>query len=124
MTNEEARNVIECMITNIVGDFANREMTKGAKHTYDALEKAEEALEKAEKYRWHDLRKNQADLPDTTRNVLIAYTDFENDSYSFYDVAFLGVENLWYSTEHNNFEYHDEGYDVIAWKEIDLYEEK
>lgn len=46
VTNKEARNVIECMITNIVGDFADREMPKGAKHTYDALEKAEEALEK------------------------------------------------------------------------------
>lgn len=47
MTNEEAKSVIECLITNIVGDFADKEMTKDAKHTFDALEKANEALEKS-----------------------------------------------------------------------------
>ena len=49
MTNEEARIVMECLITNIVGDFASEEMPNGAKHTVEALETAKEAIEAAGK---------------------------------------------------------------------------
>lgn len=78
------------------------------------------------KYRWHDLRKNPEDLPeDIYRNVIIAYEDFEEKSgYKYYDVAFLDVDDLWYSAEISNYGYHDEGFFVVAWREIEPFEEE
>lgn len=35
---------------------------------YEAIEMAVEALEKADKYRWHDLSKNPDDLPEADGN--------------------------------------------------------
>lgn len=79
----------------------------------------QEDLRKA-KYRWHDLRKNPEDLPNNTRTVIIAYEGFEGKSgYKYYDVAFLGAGDLWYSAEVYNFEYHDEGFLVLAWREVE-----
>lgn len=46
LTKEEARVVIECMLTDMVGEYADKEMPIGVKRTFDALETAEEALEK------------------------------------------------------------------------------
>ena len=54
MTNEEAKTRMENLIYFYIplGD------------SLEAIDKAIEALEKADKYRWHDLRKNPDDLPE------------------------------------------------------------
>lgn len=49
MTYEEASDVIECLLIDIVLSFAGKDMPKSAKCTFEALEKAKEALEKADK---------------------------------------------------------------------------
>lgn len=51
----------------------------GIKYVYPdpedyAIEEAIEALKRAEKYKWHDLRKDPDDLPDIEHEVEVAYT--------------------------------------------------
>ena len=53
MTNEEAIKAIKC-------NYPPENYTR----LRGALDMAIEALEKADKYRWHDLRKNPDDLPE------------------------------------------------------------
>lgn len=73
MTYEEASDVIECLLIDIVLSFAGKEIPKAEKCTFEALEKAKEALKEVDKYRWHDLRKNPNDLPPNEHEVEIAY---------------------------------------------------
>lgn len=81
-------------------------------------------LKELRKYAWHDLRKNPEDLPNTTREVNITFEDLEeNSGFKYYDVAFFGESNEWYSSETENFSYKDKGFNVIAWCEIKPYEE-
>lgn len=51
----------------------------GIKYVYPdpedyAIEEAIEVLKRAEKYRWHDLRKDPDDLPEIEHEVVVAYT--------------------------------------------------
>ena len=51
----------------------------GIKYVYPdpedyAIEEAIEVLKRAEKYKWHDLRKDPDDLPDIEHEVEVAYT--------------------------------------------------
>lgn len=45
MTNKETIAVIECVLTDIAGNHADKEMPEGMKRLFEALEKAENALE-------------------------------------------------------------------------------
>lgn len=47
------------------------------KITYDACAVGIKALEKSDKYRWHDLRKNPEDLPPNEHEVDIAYIGYK-----------------------------------------------
>ena len=93
------------------------------------------ALEKVEKYRWHDLRKNPADLPtvngsyrviyadDTYRDMLECYTaDFNIEFQHFGHYEQLEHNELAGSPVESWFEWEDEDI-VTAWKEIDIFEE-
>ena len=84
---------------------------------YEAIEMAVDALEKADKYRWHDLRKNPDDLP-------------EDNGYgkSEYVLVMIGTPE-WYSCE---WAYYHHGkklwstYDqnVFAWRYIEPFKEE
>lgn len=49
MTYKEAYNIIECELTNMTGEFADREMPEAIKRIYDALNVAENSLERCQK---------------------------------------------------------------------------
>ena len=70
MTYEEARK-------DLFHLYANADCVDFADSETDALGIAIEALEKADRYRWHDLRKNPDDLPETGIECL-AIDDFGN----------------------------------------------
>ena len=69
MTPEEAIKKIQARIDT---DFLNNEPFP------TELEMAIEALEKADKYAWHDLRKDPTDLPPCEHEVEIAYKGFDH----------------------------------------------
>lgn len=58
MTNEDAKTIMDNLI------YLYRPLGNSLKAWHMAIE----ALEKADKYRWHDLRKNPDDLPDADGN--------------------------------------------------------
>ena len=83
---------------------------------YEAIEMAVDALEKADKYRWHDLRKNPDDLP-------------EDNGYgkSEYVLVMIGTPE-WYSCEwayysHNAKMWSTYEQNVFAWRYIEPFEE-
>ena len=85
---------------------------------YEAIEMAVDALEKADKYKWHDLRKNPDDLPE----------GFECGYESEYVLAMIGTpewnsweqayyhhgKRLWSTYEQN----------VFAWRYIEPFKEE
>ena len=83
---------------------------------YEAIEMAVDALEKADKYRWHDLRKNPDDLPEADGN-----------SESEYVLAMIGTPE-WNSWEqayyhHGKRMWSTYEQDVFAWRYIEPFEE-
>ena len=84
---------------------------------YEAIEMAVEALEKADKYRWHDLRKNPDDLPEADGNsesdyvlVMIGTPEWNNWEQAYYHHG----KRLWSTYEQN----------VFAWRYIEPFEEE
>ena len=82
-----------------------------------AFEEAIEALEKADKYRWHDLRKNPDDLPEAIGN-----------SESDYVLVMIGTpewnswEQAYYKHDKKMWSTYEQ--DVFAWRYIEPFEEE
>ena len=83
----------------------------------DAIYVAIEALEKADKYRWHDLRKNPDDLPEADGNsesgyvlVMIGTPEWNSWEQAYYHHG----KRLWTTYEQN----------VSAWRYIEPFEEE
>lgn len=95
-----------------------------------ALERCENQYKLLVKYRWHDLRKNPDDLPDTTRKIVIVIdilgVTFEENGYFLQQENKFKLQSIW-TGERNNWTYREydlkEGMKVIAWKEIEPFEE-
>lgn len=84
---------------------------------YKAIEMAVEALEKADKYRWHDLRKNPDDLPEADGNsesdyvlVMIGTPEWNSWEQAYYHHG----KRLWSTYEQN----------VFAWRYIEPFKEE
>ena len=84
---------------------------------YEAIEMAVEALEKADKYRWHDLSKNPDDLPEADGNsesdyvlVMIGTPEWNSWEQAYYHHG----KRLWSTYEQN----------VFAWRYIEPFEEE
>ena len=85
---------------------------------YEAIEMAVEALEKADKYRWHDLRKNPDDFPEAVGGgyesdyvlVLIGTPEWNSWEQAYYHHG----KRLWSTYEQN----------VFAWRYIEPFEEE
>lgn len=83
----------------------------------DAIYTAIEALEKADKYRWHDLRKNPDDLPEAIGDgyeseyvlVMIGTPEWNSWEQAYYHHD----KKLWSTYEQN----------VFAWRYIEPFEE-
>ena len=83
---------------------------------YEAIEMAVEALEKADKYRWHDLRKNPDDLPEAIGG------GYESD----YVLVMIGTpewnswEQAYYHHDKKMWSTYDQN--VFAWRYIEPFE--
>ena len=77
----------------------------------------------ADKYRWHDLRKNPDDLPKTAEHVLVCWRGIKQD---WYDVMFWDSDRKVFSLYGDHPVMSDERPvtfgDVIAWKYIEPFE--
>lgn len=100
------------------------------KHCCDCIAKPEacsmckygvaiEALKKADKYRWHDLRKNSDDLPNDFHTVLICINGFEGKAAGVSMAMHNSILKVW-GTESTTYK----DYEVIAWREIEPFEVK
>lgn len=89
---------------------------------YEEHKMVAELIEKADKYRWHNIRKNPNDLPNTYNQVLVCW---RGGSSKWYDVMFYNDEKRLF--ERLDEEQHciigDERFceygEVIGWREID-----
>ena len=115
MTNKEAIVHIEhirpkkCKMVNgkLQGGFPDHDSDTGK-----AIDKAIEALKKADKYRWHDLRKNPDDLPEDNGYgesdyvlVMIGTPEWNSWEQAYYHHG----KRLWSTYEQN----------VFAWRYIE-----
>ena len=84
---------------------------------YEAIEMAVEALEKADKYRWHDLRKNPDDLPEDNgygKSEYVLVMIGTPEWYSWEQAYYHHGKRLWTTYEQN----------VFAWRYIEPFEEE
>ena len=84
---------------------------------YEAIEMAVEALKKADKYRWHDLRKSPDELPEADGNsesdyvlVLIGTPEWNSWEQAYYHHD----KKMWSTYDQN----------VFAWRYIEPFEEE
>ena len=85
---------------------------------YEAIEMAVDALEKADKYRWHDLRKNPDDLPEAIGGgyesdyvlVMIGTPEWNSWEQAYYHHG----KRLWSTYEQ----------DVFAWRYVEPFKEE
>lgn len=156
MTNEEAKMGIENLKFTMAmilfdpqtGEDKAYEMLNGDdRATYDGCVFGIEALEKAEKYRWHDLRKNPEDLPkenplNNHKNDVLLVVEYANGKHkSEVHIGHLksktpystknekGDDNFWgIPTYDTNWTIWGWSYfyepKVIAWREIEPFEEE
>ena len=107
MTNEEAKTIMDNLI------YLYRPLGNSLKAWHMAIK----ALEKADKYRWHDLRKNPDDLPEADGN-----------SESEYVLAMIGTpewnswEQAYYHHDKKMWSTYDQN--VFAWRYIEPFEEE
>lgn len=90
----------------------------GMEERTEADRMAAEALEKVEKYRWHDLRKNPDDLPLVGYTVLAWFDD--GNAYTC-----VRYNDCWAYSEYDCLREVNEENDknIIAWREIDPFNE-
>lgn len=111
MTNKEA-------IEQFKERLAITDYRKQIPEYYEAIEMAVYALEKADKYRWHDLRKNPDDLPEAigggyeSEYVLVMIGTPEWNSW---EQAYYKYDDMMWSTYDQN---------VFAWRYIEPFEEE
>lgn len=101
----------------------------------DWLDGAQEALEKADKYRWHDLRKNPDDLPVLSKVEIVMECDDEAVGYwskretgkGYYNPQFCAWiwsdRTTWVGKNEIKKDEKYEWLKVIAWKYADEFEE-
>lgn len=84
----------------------------------DACILAVEALEKADKYRWHDLRENPDDLPEAIGGSYVS-------EYVFVMIGTPGWNNCeWAYYKHNHKEWSTYEQNIIAWRYIEPFKEE
>ena len=108
MTDEEAKTIMDNLI------YLYRPLSNSLKAWHMAIK----ALEKADKYRWHDLRKNPDDLPEADEYgcseyvlVMIGTPEWDNHEWAYYNYNTKGWSTPFY--EQN----------VFAWRYIEPFKE-
>lgn len=107
MTNKEAKTIMEKLLL----------FYRPLGGSVEAWDMAIKALEKADKYRWHDLRKNPDDLPEADEYgcsdyvlVMIGTPEWNSWEQAYYHHG----KKLWSTYEQN----------VFAWRYIEPFEEE
>ena len=108
---EQAIKLLEMLSSDEFQQFTSSEFD-------DAIYTAIEALEKADKYKWHDLRKNPNDLPEAIGDgyesdyvlVMIGTPEWNSWEQAYYHHG----KRLWSTYEQN----------VFAWRYIEPFEEE
>lgn len=107
---EQAIKLLEMLSSDEFQQFTSSEFD-------DAIYMAIKALEKADKYRWHDLRKNPDDLPEADGNseseyvlVMIGTPEWNSWEQAYYHHG----KRLWSTYEQ----------DVFAWRYIEPFKEE
>ena len=108
MTNKEAKTIMDNLI------YLYRPLGNSLKAWHMAIK----ALEKADKYRWHDLRKNPDDLPEAIGDgyesdyvlVMIGTPEWNSWEQAYYHHD----KKLWSTYEQN----------VFAWRYVEPFEEE
>ena len=108
MTNEEAKTIMDNLI------YLYRPLGNSLKAWHMAIK----ALEKANKYRWHDLRMNPDDLPEAIGGgyeseyvlVMIGIPEWNHWEWAYYHHD----KKLWSTYEQN----------VFAWRYVEPFEEE
>ena len=126
MTNEEAIKMFRAIIMAEIDRLPHHYDAEVGEDVYDDTSKVDEllqvnkivskALEKADKYRWHDLRKNPDDLPEADEYgcseyvlVMIGTPEWNSWEQAYYHHG----KRLWSTYEQN----------VFAWRYIEPFEE-
>ena len=107
---EQAIKVLKILYSDKFQQFTSSEFD-------DAIYVVIEALEKADKYRWHDLRKNPDDLPEAIGGSYVS-------EYVFVMIGTPGWNNCeWAYYKHNHKEWSTYEQNIIAWRYIEPFEE-
>lgn len=105
--------------------------TYGTKYVYQdpedyAIEEAIKALEKEERYKWHDLKNNPNDLPEVFVDYEIENGKFsdnvlvETDKYNTLMVAYMNLgTGEWFNLLNEDECFYEEYGNVVKWKYID-----
>lgn len=125
MTNEEAIKMFKAIIIaeidripyhydTVLDDYVYDD-TSSVNKLFELNKIVSKALEKADKYRWHDLRKNPDDLPEAIGNsesdyvlVMIGTPEWNSWEQAYYHHG----KRLWSTYEQN----------VFAWRYIEPFE--
>ena len=128
MTTEEAIKKFKAIIMAEIDRLPHHYDEEVGEDVYDSTSKVNEllqlnkivskALEKADKYRWHDLRKNPDDLPEAIEDgyeseyvlVMTGTPEWNNHEWAYYHHG----KRLWSTYEQN----------VFAWRYIEPFEEE
>ena len=106
MTNKEANKIMDNLI------YLYRPLGNSLKAWHMAIK----ALEKADKYKWHDLRKNPDDLPEAIGGSYVS-------EYVFVMIGTPGWNNCeWAYYKHNHKEWSTYEQNVFAWRYIEPFE--
>ena len=126
MTNEEAIKMFKAIIMAEIGRLPHHYDAEVDDDVYDDISSVDEllqlnkivskALKKADKYRWHDLRKNPDDLPEGFEGgyeseyvlVMIGTPEWNSWEQAYYHHG----KRLWSTYEQN----------VFAWRYIEPFE--
>ena len=108
MTNEEAKTIMDNLVY----------LYRPLGGSLEAWHMAIKALKKADKYRWHDLRKNPDDLPEAIGGSYVS-------EYVFVMIGTPGWNNCeWAYYKHNHKEWSTYEQNIIAWRYIEPFEEE
>ena len=108
MTNEEAKTIMDNLVY----------LYRPLGGSLEAWHMAIKALEKADKYRWHDLRKNPDDLPEAIGGSYVS-------EYVLVMIGTPGWNNYeWAYYKHNHKEWSTYEQNIFAWRYIEPFEEE
>lgn len=128
MTNEEIKIGIDNLQFTIemflfdpsTGEMKTYEsLNDDDKYTVDGCLVGIKALEKAKKYAWHDLRKDQSDLPNLDDDIIIEYERMSDETVGKIHIAYKVDNSCLMNLKNGTFN----DFVFLAWRYIEPFEE-